>query len=196
MPETEDEKLGKTAQDIESEQPQKEKKESVWSILLPMVIAVIAALLFCNFVARPSRVFGESMQNTFHEGDLTILWELNYHPQRGDIIVVDNHNNSLNGNDPLNKNLIKRVMAVGGDHIAVSQGTVTVNGKKLTEPYVKEKVWSGSDVDLTIPQGKVFLMGDNRSHSADSRVIGPVSMSRVIGKVCVRFYPFTAIRTF
>ena len=189
MPETEDEKLEKTAQGIEPEQPQKEKKESVWSMLLPMVIAVIVALLFCNFVARPSRVIGESMQETCHDGDLMILWELNYHPQRGDIVVVNNHN-------PLNENLIKRVIAVGGDHVTVSQGMVTVNGKKLTEPYVKEKVWSGADADLTIPQGRVFLMGDNRNHSADSRVIGPVSTSLIIGKVCVRFYPFTAVRTF
>ncbi|WOC31557.1 MULTISPECIES: signal peptidase I [Caproicibacterium] len=166
-----------------------EKKENPRTWILSVLITIAATLLFCNFVARPSRVIGVSMQNTCHDGDLVLLWELQYHPQRGDIVVV-------NSDNPLQENLIKRVIAVAGDHIVVSNGTVTRNGKKLTEPYVKEQPWSGTDVDLTVPPDHVFLMGDNRNHSTDSREIGAVAASDVIGKVVVRLYPFTTIRTF
>lgn len=165
------------------------KKENLHTWILPIVLTIVATLLFCNFVVRPSRVIGVSMQNTCHDGDLVVLWELNYKPQRGDIVVVNNKN-------ILQENLIKRVIAVAGDHIVVSNGTITLNGKRLVESYVKEQKWTGSDVNMTVPQGRVFLMGDNRNHSEDSRVIGAISTSDIIGKVSVRLFPFTAIRTF
>lgn len=166
-----------------------EKKESVWSILRPCIITVAAVILFTTFIARPSRVVGPSMQDTCHNGDLVILWELNYNPARGDIVVVDKDN-------PLHENLIKRVIGVGGDHVQVQDGTVTVNGQQLSEPYVKESKWSGSNVDLVVPEGQVFLMGDNRNNSEDSRAIGPVDSGSIMGKVVLRIFPFDAIRTF
>lgn len=166
-----------------------EKQESVWSILRPCIITVVAVFLFTTFVARPSRVVGPSMQDTCHNGDLVILWELNYKPARGDIVVVTKEN-------PLHENLIKRVIGVGGDHVRVQNGTVTVNGKQLSEPYVKESTWFGNNVDLVVPEGQVFLMGDNRNNSEDSRAIGPVDSEHVMGKVVLRIFPFDAIRTF
>lgn len=165
------------------------KKENPRSWILSIVLTIAATLLFCNFVARPSRVIGISMQNTCQDGDMVMLWELNYQPQHGDIVVVNNKN-------ILQENLIKRVIAVSGDHITVYNGSVTLNGQKLTEDYIKEQSWEGADVDMTVPQGRVFLMGDNRNHSTDSRQIGAVSTSNIIGKVAVRFFPFTTMRTF
>lgn len=166
-----------------------EKKDSPLSWVLTIGITVVAAVLFCAFIARPSKVVGNSMQNTCHNGDVTILWELNYQPQHGDIVVVNNQN-------PLQENLIKRVIGVAGDHIVVSNGTVTRNGQALKEDYVKEQVWSGANVDLVVPQGQIFLMGDNRNHSTDSREIGPINKKNIIGKVVVRLFPFQSFRTF
>ncbi|HCA72275.1 MAG TPA: signal peptidase I [Ruminococcaceae bacterium] len=189
------EKTGAVTSTENQEVPQQKKKVNssyknpFWSWVLPIAVAVIVALLFCAFIARPSRVMGDSMQNTCHDGDLVILWELNYHPQRGDVVVVNDQN-------LLQENLIKRVIAVGGDHLVISSGTVILNGKKLTENYIKERVWSGPNVNMIIPADKVFLMGDNRNHSTDSRVIGPVNVSSIIGRVSLRLFPFADIRTF
>lgn len=158
-------------------------KKEFFSWLRTIVLTVVITLLFCQFVARPSRVDGRSMENTFYNNDMLILWELNYTPQRGDVIVCNSKN-------PLNENLIKRVIALPGDQITVRNGTVTVNGEQLNEPYVKEAVWSGYNVQMTVPQGKIFLMGDNRNNSADSRMIGPVDRSAIIGKAVFRFFPF------
>lgn len=168
---------------------QKIKKSSPWTWILQMVITFAAALLFCAFVAQPAYVVGDSMQNTFHNNDFVFIWKLGYQPQRGDVVIPNSKN-------ALQENLIKRVIAVGGDHIVVSNGTVTLNGKKLTEGYIKEQQWNGANVDLTIPQGQVFLMGDNRNNSADSRVIGPVKCADVLGKVALRVYPFNQFSTF
>lgn len=167
------------------EQPEKNDglKKEIFSWLRTIVLTIVITLLFCQFVARPSRVDGRSMENTFYNNDMVILWELNYKPQRGDVIVCNSKN-------PLNENLIKRVIALPGDRITVRNGTVTVNGEQLDEPYVKEAVWSGYNVQMTVPEGKIFLMGDNRNNSADSRMIGPVDASAIIGKAVFRFFPF------
>ncbi|ARP50738.1 MULTISPECIES: signal peptidase I [Caproicibacterium] len=165
------------------------KITGVLSWIMTMGITVAAVLLVCTFIARPGRVSGNSMQNTCHDGDFVILWELNYQPQHGDIVVV-------NSNNALGDNLIKRVIGVGGDHIVVSNGVVIRNGQRLQESYVKEQTWSGPNVDITVPKGQMFLMGDNRNHSADSRYIGTVSDNIIVGKVTVRLFPFNAIRTF
>ncbi|HCC02826.1 MAG TPA: signal peptidase I [Ruminococcaceae bacterium] len=71
-----------------------------------------------------------------------------------------------------------------------------MNGKKLHEVYIKEQKWSGNNVDLVVPKGDVFLMGDNRNNSSDSRIIGPVPNSDISGKVSVRLFPFSQFRTF
>lgn len=169
--------------------PQGEKKESLWSILRPCVITAVVVILILAFIARPSRIIGHSMEDTCFDGDLVILWELNYQPAHGDIVVVNEDN-------PLHENLVKRVIGVGGDHVQVQDGAVTVNGQKLDEPYIKEQQWMGTNVDLVVPEDRVFLMGDNRNHSSDSREVGPIEKKDIIGKVVVRVFPFDALRTF
>lgn len=165
------------------------KKDGPLSWIVTMAITFAAALLFCTFVAQPRYVMGESMQNTFQNNDFVFVWKLGYQPQRGDVVIANAHGTVLN------EDLIKRVIAVGGDHLVVKDGTVTLNGKKLTESYIKEQKWGGNNVDVTIPKGEVFLMGDNRNNSADSRLIGPLSVSDVEGKVAVRIYPFDKFGT-
>ena len=169
----------------------KEKKEGIWATLRPCIITVLVVLFVVTFIARPSRIIGQSMEDTCHDGDFVILWEWNYDPQRGDIVVA-------NSDNVLNENLIKRVIGVGGDHIEISGGVLKVNGEVQSEPYIKEQSWGeeGWDVDIVVPEGEVFLMGDNRNHSTDSRVIGTIPTKDIIGKVVVRLFPFTAITTF
>ncbi|MBE6722403.1 signal peptidase I [Caproicibacterium amylolyticum] len=180
----------------EAQQPaaekQEKKKDGPLSWILTMVITFAAALLFCAFVAQPRYVIGFSMQNTFQNNDFVFIWKLGYQPQFGDVVIANNIAIAADKRE----DLIKRVIGVSGDHIVVSNGTVTRNGKKLTEAYIKEQQWDGTNVDLTVPQGQVFLMGDNRNNSTDSRVVGPISCSSIAGKVVLRVYPFDKFGTF
>ena len=91
-------------------------------------------------------------------------------------------------------NLIKRVIGEAGDHIVVNSENVYINGKELEEEYINGEITPG-DVDLTVPENHVFVMGDNRPVSFDSRApqIGPISNDRIMGKVLVRLFPFNKI---
>ena len=115
-----------------------------------------------------------------------------YNPQRGDVVVVDSFIN-------YGKPLVKRVIAKGGDtvDINVEQGLVYVNGEALDEPYVPEGTLSTGNMEfpLTVPEGTLFLMGDNRQHSTDSRSsdVGFIDERDILGKVVLRIYPFNKI---
>ena len=86
---------------------------------------------------------------------------------------------------------IKRVIGVEGDHIKIENGKVYLNGKKLDEPYLRDGITTESDLftDITVPEGYIFVMGDNRSHSTDSRSFGCVPVEKVESKVLIRFWP-------
>lgn len=182
-------KFNKPEETKKIEQTTKEKRKSLLTWIFTTVALCVAILLCSRFIVQPRYVIGDSMQNTFHNNDFVIIWKLNYQPQRGDVVITNDRN-------ALQIDLIKRVIAVGGDHVIISNGAVTLNGKKLHEVYIKEQKWSGNNVDLVVPKGDVFLMGDNRNNSSDSRIIGPVPNSDISGKVSVRLFPFSQFRTF
>lgn len=95
-----------------------------------------------------------------------------------------------------NKNYIKRIIAIAGDHVAIKDGTVYVNGTALQEDYVLPvKDTLSSDMELVVPEGKVFVMGDNRNGSKDSRSteVGPVDYHTIIGKAYFRLYPLSKL---
>ena len=137
-------------------------------------------------------VSGSSMNNTLTDGDRLLVQSTFYTPQRGDVVVVDSYIN-------YGKPLVKRVIAKGGDtvDIDVEQGLVYVNGEALDEPYVPEGTLSTGNVEfpLTVPEGTLFLMGDNRQHSTDSRSsdVGFIDERDILGKVVLRIYPFNKI---
>ncbi len=149
-------------------------------ILTVLLAAVIT-------VARPCVVQGRSMVPTLQNGDYLLLSCLNYEPAVGDIVAVTRENNTP---------LIKRVIAVEGDTLRIDRATGTVfrNGVALEEPYI-----AGSTApvqlsgEVTVPRGMLFVMGDNRGESHDSRYqdIGFVSAEAVIGKAQYRLYPFS-----
>lgn len=143
---------------------------------------VTVLVLICTFLVRPVMVSGVSMQPTLREGDLMLLGLLPHTPQRGDIVVMQKQEFSEQA-------FVKRVIAVEGDVVDIDfrTGAVTVNGEVLDEPYINEAThaaldWTGPQ---TVPEGCLFVMGDNRNHSNDSRDarIGMVDERCVIGNV-------------
>lgn len=154
-----------------------------------LVFALVFLLAVFSFFFRIIRVDGSSMVPTLRDGDRLIVWGAGYEPHNGDVIVMD-------GYIEYGKPLVKRIIAMGGDTIDIdySTGTVTVNGVILQEPYIAEPTTLQGDVSLpmTVPDGQVFVMGDNRNGSKDSRraEIGCLDKRDVLGKVIFRVAPF------
>ena len=156
-----------------------EKKALFLENLKVVVITVIVTFIILQFV-QISRVHGTSMENTYHEGNIVLVNKIFYkwdNPQRNDIVIVDYRS----GDD--DTYIIKRVIGVGGDHIDIKDNIVYVNGQQIEESYIKEAMLT-EDLSLDIPEGKIFVMGDTRNSSLDSRKLGFFDFEDdVIGKV-------------
>lgn len=189
------------------------RKEGIKSILSTVVVLVAAplvAIFLITFVFHSYRVDGPSMQNTLQNNDHLIVWKLprtwaritghNFIPNRGDIVVFEHNVDSSEGN----RQIIKRVIALPGERVIVKDGTVTVYNSENPEgfspdqllPYGADITYSTGDVDLVVPEGEVFLMGDNRNNSFDSRNFGPVPADDIIGVLGVRVFPFQNFKVY
>lgn len=151
-----------------------------------IVAALLAALLVKTFLLQPFYIPSGSMEPTLRINDRLLVNKLNRHPDRGEIVVFERPPGEAVG--PTNKDLIKRVIALGGDTVEGRDDGVWVNGKKLNEPYVRNQVTS-TFAPVTVPKGKVWVMGDNRGNSSDSRRFGAIDDDLIVGKAFVRFWP-------
>ncbi len=163
-----------------------------------IVIAVVIAFIIMAFF-KPILIQQDSMQYNFQPGDYVIVSRQAYHffgePEHGDIIVFKSNLTTEEGKQ---KNLIKRIIGLPGDTIEIKDGYVFLNDKMLDEGYVAEEAMSGNMAKVTVPEGKLFCMGDNRRISADSRDprIGFVDQESLVGRVVLRLYPFNKIKRF
>lgn len=155
-----------------------------------LVSAVVGVVLLFVFVVRMIGVSGISMQDTLYSGDrLLMLNSLFCNFEQGDIVVVNAYNSDLDNT------IIKRIIAVGGQTVDIDfgSGIVFVDGEPLDEPYVKELTYTtdGTQFPLTLKEDEVFVMGDNRNRSTDSRStqLGPVKMDYLQGEAFFLLIP-------
>lgn len=143
------------------------------------------------FIAFPTGVQGASMEPTLHTGDRLIISRINYKiqsPQRGDIVVVKS---------PINPDTeyIKRLIGLPGDKILIKEGKVYINDFLLEENYISAPtdIWDGGFIkegeSFIIPKDKIFIMGDNRNRSLDSRMFGLLSFSDIVGIAVFQYFP-------
>ncbi len=184
----------------ESEQtPPKKKKSEAKEWIKAIVVALVLVIIIRGFLFEPFIVDGPSMQPNFYTGERVIVNKILYDirdPHPGEVVVLKVPSQ--------NRDFIKRIIAVGGDTVKVDGDTVTVNGKAISEPYIQAAIdhahAQGSTYNINnfpteqipdgkVPQGYVFVMGDNRSNSQDSRMIGYVPLGDIIGRADVIFWP-------
>lgn len=197
--------------------PRRQRKP--WPAWVHLLIALVLVALLRNFVAQSFYVPSGSMIPTLNVGDRIVVNKLDRSVERGDIVVFDGTETfggnpttrfdsaigkvvaggaKLFGIDVDEKDYVKRIVGVGGDRVACcdARGRITVNGSPLPEPYLGPNVQPSSmDFDVTVPEGKLFMLGDNRDNSADSRAHlgdpggGMVPVADVIGPPLVRYWP-------
>lgn len=185
------------------------QKKSVITFAITFVAALSVGIFLRLAVFGLYLVPSESMENTLQVGDRFVasgplVNALSDDIKRGDIVVFYNDLNWGDGKEQM-PIYVKRVIALPGDHIAGDyDGTIWLNGNKLSEPYLKEQPGTLKNrvaFDLTIPEGRLWVMGDNRDSSGDSRYYqdqeyqGTISQESVIGKSLLKVYPFNEIET-
>lgn len=188
-----------TENDNEKATPLRRIAEEIFDILELFVSCAAVILLIFTFIIRPTVVEGPSMENTLLEGDYLLVGGISYTPTPGDIVVVHNVGLRYYGNP-----IVKRVIATEGQVVDIdfSTWTVTIDGKVLDEPYRKlapdDFITSDWEYPVTIPEGYLFVMGDNRNHSSDSRSkeIGLIDERCVVGRAIVRVLPLERFTLF
>ncbi|MDE7243768.1 MAG: signal peptidase I [Oscillospiraceae bacterium] len=155
-----------------------------------LITAVVGVVLLFTFAIRLIGVSGGSMQDTLYTGDrLLVLNSIFCNFRAGDVVVINDYNAELN------ETLVKRIVAVGGQTVDIDfdAGIVYVDGEALDEPYTKEPTYrsDGTVFPLTLAEDEVFVMGDNRNHSTDSRSdrLGPVKTGYLQGKALLLLVP-------
>jgi signal peptidase I len=180
---------------------------------LPLLLGVafVIAFLVKTFVAQAFFIPSESMVHTLEVGDRVLVSRMSYklhEPHRGDIVVFtspfetegsgDNRSlpsrvihtvlESVGLRQPSTEDFIKRVIALPGETVEGKNGKIFINGRQLVEPYLAEEP-VGEFPAKTIPKDQVWVMGDNRNRSSDSRVFGPIKESKIVGRAILRIWP-------
>lgn len=201
--------------DKESYDPEAPRRiDVIFDFIELLVFTLVGVLILTSFFFRHAVVEGGSMLNTLEPRDVLLISDFLYTPERGDIVVVEDYTLQ---NKNLRKPIVKRVIALEGDRVEVRRDAIYVNSVKLVEPYVyiddagfdyydakidRRTIENGplSTLDgffinneyytFTVPDGEVFVLGDHRNDSTDSRDVGTVREDAILGGVIVRLYPF------
>lgn len=171
----------------------------VFDLINFFVSALLIIYLILLFILTPTTVIGGSMNDTFHQGDKIFVWHLAYSPSRGDVVVVDANSFDSSG-DEGNNFFIKRLVALPGDRIKLDSTGMYVNdihygfeGRFDRIIYHLELLNKDAEGYYLIPEGKCFLLGDNRDGSSDSRYYGLFDLDDVLGHVVFRVWPIKNI---
>jgi signal peptidase I len=181
--------------DDTAEQAAKRRHRALFDWAVVIVVALLVAFLVRTFVLAHFVVDGTSMFSTLHDDDRVFVNKLSYRlhdPNRGDVVVL--HQDAGEGRGISDRDLIKRVVALPGETIEVRSCRVLIDGQQLEEPYLDPEVVTpgncGGDLaPITIPEEHVFVMGDNRGGSQDSRALGPIEEDDLVGRAFVVFWP-------
>ena len=187
----------------------------ILSTLFVVVAALVLALLLITFVFQSYQVDGPSMQNTLQNNDRLIVWKVPrtlaritgqpYVPSRGDIIVFNESGLAAYGQTNT-KQLVKRVIGLPGDHIVIMNGSITIFNKQHPKGFDPDTTlaygkahplpYTSGIINITLGKDQIYVCGDNRTDSLDSRIFGPVNVSQIIGKLVARIYPFNTLEAF
>lgn len=178
-----------------------------------IIAAPIIALLLIAFVFQSYEVDGPSMEDTLQDRDRLVVLKVgktfanirgkDYIPDRYSIIIF--HKQDLNNVDGSDRQLVKRVIGLPGERVRVSEGTVTVyndehpagfNPDKGTDYERDIDLATPGNIDLTVKSGEVFVLGDNRDNSSDSRVFGTIESRLIVGELALRIFPFSSFDSF
>jgi signal peptidase I len=162
-------------------------RSTAWEWTKTILTAVLISMLLRTYVVEARWIPSESMVPTFQVGDRLLVEKISLKTgsfHRGDIVVFDAPQTS-----GMTEAMIKRIVGLPGDILRIQNGVLYVNGTPLDEPYVVEKAKYNFG-PFTVPENDLFVMGDNRNNSFDSRYWGPLSKDLVIGKAVIKFYPF------
>lgn len=191
----------------------KEGLRSAFSTVAVLLIAPLIAVFLTLFVFQSYQVDGESMETTLSNNDRLVVWKLpktwsritghGYFPNRGDVVVFTESSLSQFGQDP-GKQLIKRVVGLPGERVVVKDGVLTVYNQEFPEGFQPDKTLPYGEVIKATPiedewqvgDGQIFVVGDNRGNSLDSRTFGPINVENIVGKLVLRVLPVSEIKKF
>jgi signal peptidase I len=154
-------------------------------VLETVLPALLIALLINVFVGQATRVDGQSMEPNLHTDQRLVVEKVSYRfhgPQRFDVVV-------LRLPDQGDELLIKRVVGLPGEEVEISGGYVYINGERLEEPFTEAETRPGRQNKVLVPPLHVFVLGDNRNHSNDSRSFGPVPIENIVGRAWLSYWP-------
>jgi len=182
---------------VDADKPARRRRRAVIDLVVIGVVAIGVALLLRTFVVQQFAVEGQSMSSTLHSGDRVIVNKLSYDlhdPRHGDVVVLQDFTGALQERD-----LIKRVIALPGETVEYAGCQLFIDGQRVDEPYLDPRLvrtghCGNSQVPVVVAPGHVFVMGDNRDASLDSRTtaIGQVPYDHLIGRAFVIVWPQSA----